>query len=128
MDVSADLLVNALVAGLLLGGFYAAVTVGISISFGILDIVNIAHPGFIIVGSYVALGGATIWVAQLTGEPQRVLGLVRTRFWRAVGLTIAAFIASVAIAYPLEQIFHGAEEQGFEPNGVLNPGRIWAGV
>src|ERR1700724_391462 len=52
--MSADLLINALVAGLLLGGFYAAVTVGISISFGILDIVNIAHPGFIIVGSYVA--------------------------------------------------------------------------
>ena len=54
MDFSADLLVNALVAGLLLGGFYAAVTVGISISFGILDIVNLAHPAFIIVGSYVA--------------------------------------------------------------------------
>ncbi|HEY4920256.1 MAG TPA: branched-chain amino acid ABC transporter permease [Xanthobacteraceae bacterium] len=54
MDFSADLLVNALVAGLLLGGFYAAVTVGISISFGILDIVNIAHPGFVIVGSYIA--------------------------------------------------------------------------
>jgi branched-chain amino acid transport system permease protein len=54
MDFSADLLVNALAAGLLLGGFYAAVTVGISISFGILDIVNIAHPAFIIVGSYVA--------------------------------------------------------------------------
>jgi len=54
MYVSADLLLNALVAGLLLGGFYAAVTVGISVSFGILDIVNIAHPGFIIVGSYIA--------------------------------------------------------------------------
>src|SRR5689334_11910391 len=54
MYVSADLVVNALVAGLLLGGFYAAVTVGVSISFGILDIVNIAHPAFIIVGSYIA--------------------------------------------------------------------------
>ena len=40
--------------GLLLGGFYAAVTAGISISFGMLDIVNIAHPAFIIVGSYIA--------------------------------------------------------------------------
>lgn len=49
-----DLFINALIAGLLLGGFYAAVTVGVSISFGILDIVNIAHPGFIILGSYVA--------------------------------------------------------------------------
>src|SRR5712691_788341 len=52
--ISLDLLINALVAGLLLGAFYAAVTVGISISFGILDIVNIAHPGFIILGSYIA--------------------------------------------------------------------------
>src|SRR5580698_9440897 len=51
---SFDLLLNAVTAGLLLGGFYAAVTVGISISFGILDIVNIAHPAFIIVGSYIA--------------------------------------------------------------------------
>ena len=49
-----DLLVNAIIAGLMLGGFYAAVTAGISISFGMLDIVNIAHPGFIILGSYIA--------------------------------------------------------------------------
>jgi branched-chain amino acid transport system permease protein len=54
MDISADLLLNAIVAGLLLGGFYAAVTLGVSISFGILDIVNIAHPAFIILGSYIA--------------------------------------------------------------------------
>ena len=54
MDISLDLLGNALVSGLLLGGFYAAVTIGVSISFGMLDIVNIAHPAFIILGSYVA--------------------------------------------------------------------------
>jgi branched-chain amino acid transport system permease protein len=54
MDVSLDLLGNALASGLLLGGFYAAVTIGLTISFGMLDIVNIAHPAFIILGSYVA--------------------------------------------------------------------------
>ncbi|HJS87980.1 MAG TPA: branched-chain amino acid ABC transporter permease [Acetobacteraceae bacterium] len=52
MDLSLDLLGNALVSGLLLGGFYAAVTIGVSISFGMLDIVNIAHPAFIVLGSY----------------------------------------------------------------------------
>ena len=52
--MSFDLLINAIVAGLLLGGFYAAVTAGVSISFGMLDIVNIAHPAFIILGSYIA--------------------------------------------------------------------------
>src|ERR1700743_1856376 len=54
MDLSFDLLGNALVSGLLLGGFYASATIGVAISFGLLDIVNIAHPAFILLGSYVA--------------------------------------------------------------------------
>ena len=53
MEISLDLAVNAIIAGLLLGGFYAAVTVGVTISFGMLDIVNIAHPAFIMLGSFV---------------------------------------------------------------------------
>ena len=55
MEPSSALFLNAVVSGLLLAGFYAAVAVGISISFGMLDVVNIAHPGFIILGSYTAL-------------------------------------------------------------------------
>jgi branched-chain amino acid transport system permease protein len=51
---SFDLLANGLVAGVLLGGFYAAVAIGLAITFGQLDIVNIAHPAFVIVGSYIA--------------------------------------------------------------------------
>ena len=54
MIFSFDLLINALVSGILIGAFYAAVTAGVSLSFGILDIVNIAHPAFIILGSYIA--------------------------------------------------------------------------
>jgi branched-chain amino acid transport system permease protein len=54
MIFSFDLLVNAVVSGILIGGFYAAVTAGVSLSFGVLDIVNIAHPAFIILGSYTA--------------------------------------------------------------------------
>jgi len=54
MEIPTALLFNAIIAGLLLGGFYAAVSVGISISFGMLDVVNIAHPAFIILGSYIA--------------------------------------------------------------------------
>jgi branched-chain amino acid transport system permease protein len=54
MEISLDLAVNAIVAGVLLGGFYAAVTVGVTLSFGMLDIVNIAHPAFIMLGSFVA--------------------------------------------------------------------------
>ncbi|MFY0614276.1 MAG: branched-chain amino acid ABC transporter permease [Hyphomicrobiaceae bacterium] len=47
-----ELVLNAAVAGLLLGGFYAAVALGLSITFGQLDIVNIAHPTFVVFGSF----------------------------------------------------------------------------
>ena len=49
-----DLLANAVVAGVLLGGFYAAVSLGVSLTFGLLDVVNIAQPAFVILGSYAA--------------------------------------------------------------------------
>lgn len=61
MDASFDLLMNAVVSGLLLGGFYAAVSIGVGISFGLLDIVNIAHPAFILLGSYAAFIGNTVF-------------------------------------------------------------------
>lgn len=83
MDISADLLVNAIVAGILLGGFYAAVTLGISISFGILDIVNIAHPAFIILGSYIA------YIVNIRlGIDPIVIGIVATPFFYALGCVI----------------------------------------
>jgi branched-chain amino acid transport system permease protein len=61
MEVNAGLLINALVSGLLLGGFYAAVSIGVAISFGMLDVVNIAHPAVILLGSYVAFIGNTVF-------------------------------------------------------------------
>jgi branched-chain amino acid transport system permease protein len=61
MEANADLLINAVISGLLLGGFYAAVSIGVAISFGMLDIVNIAHPAVILLGSYVAFIGNTVF-------------------------------------------------------------------
>ena len=47
-----ELLVEALIAGLLLGCFYAAVSLGLSVAFGLLDIPHIAHPTFLVLGAY----------------------------------------------------------------------------
>src|ERR1700756_1373902 len=70
MVFSFDLLINAVVSGILIGGFYAAVTSGVSLSFGILDIVNIAHPAFIILGSYVAyIANATFGIDPIIAVP-----------------------------------------------------------
>jgi len=59
VSIDPSLLMNAVAAGILLGGFYAAVALGLSITFGQLDVVNIAHPAFIVAGSYLvfALNG-----------------------------------------------------------------------
>jgi branched-chain amino acid transport system permease protein len=87
MEVTAALLANALIAGLLLGGFYAAVSVGVSISFGMLDVVNIAHPAFIILGSYIAysvnerLGFDPILVCVLLSPLFFALGLALYRIY-----------------------------------------------
>ena len=49
---STDLLLDSLVLGVLLGCFYAAVSIGLSISFGLLDVPYVAHPAFLVVASY----------------------------------------------------------------------------
>ena len=49
---SFDLLRDAVVLGVLLGCFYAAVSVGLSISFGLLDVPQVAHPAFLVLASY----------------------------------------------------------------------------
>ncbi|HSO93535.1 MAG TPA: branched-chain amino acid ABC transporter permease, partial [Candidatus Dormibacteraeota bacterium] len=41
------------ILGLLLGGVYVAVALGFSLVWGILNIVNLAHGAFVIVGAYV---------------------------------------------------------------------------
>src|SRR6202521_188013 len=50
--ISMDLLLNAVVLGVLLGCFYAAVSLGLSVSFGLLDVPQVAHPAFLIMASY----------------------------------------------------------------------------
>ena len=49
---SMDLLLGAVVFGVLLGCFYAAVSVGLSVSFGLLDVPHVAHPAFLVLASY----------------------------------------------------------------------------
>src|SRR5438045_4697925 len=81
--ISLDLAINAIVSGLLLGGFYAAVTVGVTISFGMLDIVNIAHPAFIMLGSFVAY-----IVNSNFGIDPILIGIVTAPLFLLVGMAV----------------------------------------
>ena len=52
MSFPFDLFFDALLFGLMLGCFYAAVSLGLSVSFGLLDVPHVAHPALLIAGSY----------------------------------------------------------------------------
>ena len=81
--ITLDLFLNALTAGILLGGFYAAVSLGIAIAFGLLDIVNIAHPVFVMLGSYVA------YIMNLKfGFDPILTGLLFTPVFYALGVVL----------------------------------------
>jgi len=78
-----ELVINAIIAGILLGGFYAAITLGLSVSFGMLDVVNIAHPAFIILGGY----GVWLLNASLGLDPV-LAGLILTPLFFFIGIGV----------------------------------------
>jgi branched-chain amino acid transport system permease protein len=78
-----DLFLNAIAAGVLLGGFYAAMAVGLTISFGQLDIVNIAHPAFIVLGSF-----CTFVLYEHAGFDPVLAGLVLAPVFFSIGIGV----------------------------------------
>lgn len=80
---SFELLLNAVAAGLLLGGFYAAVSLGISVTFGLLEVANIAHPVFIIAGAYAAYAMNTAFALDPI-----LAGLLLTPIFYGLGMVI----------------------------------------
>ena len=83
---SFDLLFEAVLFGILLGCFYAAVSMGLSVSVGLLDVPHVAHPAIMVLGSYctyvVAGWGLDPIVAGVVLMPAFfVLGILLYRFY-----------------------------------------------
>jgi branched-chain amino acid transport system permease protein len=53
---------NAVISGVLLGGLYAVASLGLTIAFGLLQIPNVAHPTFMVLGAYCAYLGNLLGV------------------------------------------------------------------
>jgi len=75
-----------LIVGFVLGGIYALFAVGLTLIFGVLDIVNVAH------GEFLAIGGYTIYIAMIVFGLPAALGLV---------LAMATVFALGLVVYPL---------------------------
>jgi branched-chain amino acid transport system permease protein len=55
------LILQVLANGLVLGGLYACIAVGFSLVWGVLNVINILHGSFIVLGSYIAYFAYTAW-------------------------------------------------------------------
>ncbi|MBR1120023.1 branched-chain amino acid ABC transporter permease [Bradyrhizobium lablabi] len=78
---SMDLLLDAVVIGVLLGCFYAAVSIGLSVSFGLLDVPHVAHPAFLVLAAYLVF-----FINEHYGIDPLVAGLIITPLFFVFGL------------------------------------------
>ncbi len=85
MFFSMDLLFEAVLFGVLLGCFYAAVSMGLSVSFGLLDVPHVAHPAIMVLGSY-----ATYIVASYGLDPI-LSGVLLTPVFFVLGVLVYRF-------------------------------------
>jgi len=78
--------VNAIVQGVLLGGLYAMFATGLSLMFGIMRLVNIAHGDFIILASYLGLvvvstlGFSPLWSLIVVVPLMFIVGYILQRY------------------------------------------------
>ena len=68
-DATFTLILQAIVSGILIGGVYALLAVGLTMTFGVLNIVNLAHGEFTMLGMYAAFFAFT----QLGIDPYLLL-------------------------------------------------------
>lgn len=83
---SFELLFEALVFGVLVGCFYAAISLGLSIAFGLLDVPHIAHAAFLVLAAYMTFllssyGLDPLVAALLIVVPFFLFGVVVYRFY-----------------------------------------------
>src|SRR4051794_39873674 len=53
--------VQAILSGALIGGLYALMAIGLSVTWGVLRVINLAHFGLILIGAYLTFQLATSW-------------------------------------------------------------------
>ncbi len=137
-----ELLAQQLINGLFIGSVYGLFAVGYTLVFGVLDILNLAHPAIFTLGGLVALWlveGAhfSIWAAFPSAVLfAGLLGLIldRIAFFpirRRADSNFSGLISSIAMAILFESAafaLFGARTVRFPANTVTN--RVWqvAGV
>ncbi len=93
--------IQLIINGLLLGGMYALISIGLTLIFGVLEIVNFAHGEFLMLAMY-----GSFWLFQLYGVDPYVSLLIILPLFFLVGVVVQKIaIEPILNAPPLNQIF-----------------------
>jgi branched-chain amino acid transport system permease protein len=94
-------IVQLFVNGLLLGGQYAMVSIGLTLIWGVMEVVNFAHGEFLMIAMYL-----TFWLFKLYGiDPYLSLFAVTPALFLLGLLTQKMIISPILDAPPTSQIF-----------------------
>jgi len=121
-------LLAPVIMGVLLGGLYALVALGLSLVFGVMKLINVAHGDFVVLGSYLAyaaltLGGLDPILSLVMGVPLlAAVGFAVYRFLmhRASGISAEA---PLIVAFGISIILQNAIQIVWSPlsRGLTTP-------
>jgi branched-chain amino acid transport system permease protein len=123
-----DLLISQIANGLVLGFIYVLIAVGLSITFGLLGVINFAHGAFFALGAYVAwqLFQMFGWTAVVLAPPLvAVIGMVvevviiRRLYGKEPLLSLIVTFALALLIEAMIRFIWGAEGKPFDPPSAL---------
>ena len=123
---------NAIIQGIMLGGLYALFACGLSLMFGVMKIINLAHGDLAVVAAYVALGVTAITHVPATVRLVVVLGwsifaavgyvLQRTLLQAALNRSI---LTTLPVTFGLSMVIENGLQQFYSANShSLNIGSL----
>jgi len=113
--------VNAVIQGILIGGLYALFACGLSLLFGVMNVINLAHGDLAVVAAYVALGVVAIthvpavWAFLAVVPIFAVIGYVlqRTLFQSALNRSV---LTTLLVTFGLSVVLENGMQQFLSAN------------
>ena len=113
--------VNAVVQGIMIGGLYALFACGLSLMFGVMNVINLAHGDLAVVAAYVALGVVAIthvpavWSFLAVVPIFAVLGYIlqRTLFQAALNRSV---LTTLLVTFGLSVVLENGMQQFLSAN------------
>jgi branched-subunit amino acid ABC-type transport system permease component len=113
--------VNAVIQGILIGGLYALFACGLSLLFGVMNVINLAHGDLAVVAAYLALGAVAIthipavWSFLIVVPVFAALGYViqRTLFQAALNRSV---LTTLLVTFGLSVVIENGLQQFLSAN------------